>query len=185
MHLGQHCGGRIGPSSCESNVGGTGVDRPDSPRLSQTLNVENIMAASIQVADDLGGDLIGDFYASAEYRKAMAAVEMRHAVFHITGEAHHGSKAEMPVSDPGSTAAHASATQPTESVVPQDQPRKWWWEFWRHVGSCRNSSHRDGSERSHGWEAILGPPRRPPSFLTRQTIGPSEDRLQAQGERQE
>ena len=31
------------------------------------------MAASIQVADDLGGDLIGDFYASAEYRKAIAA----------------------------------------------------------------------------------------------------------------
>ena len=99
--------------------------------IGQTLNVENIMAASIQVADDLGGDLIGYFYASAEYRKAMAAVEIRHAVFHITGEAHHGSKAEMPVSDPGSTAAPASATQPTESVVPQDQPRKWWWEFWR------------------------------------------------------
>ncbi len=30
VHLSQHCGGRIGPSSCESNVGGTGVDRPDS-----------------------------------------------------------------------------------------------------------------------------------------------------------
>ncbi len=70
--------------------------------IGQTLNVENITAASIQVADDLGGDLIGDFYASAEYRKAMAAVEIRHALFHITGEAHHGSRAVMPVSDPGS-----------------------------------------------------------------------------------
>ena len=54
--------------------------------IGQTLNVENIMAASIQVADDLGGDLIGDFYASAEYRKAIAAVEIRHALCHITGE---------------------------------------------------------------------------------------------------
>ena len=60
----------------------------------QTLNVENIMAASSQVANDLGSDVIGDFYASAEYRRAMAAVEIRHALFHITGEAHVGSRAE-------------------------------------------------------------------------------------------
>ena len=32
-----------------------GQTLPDSPRLSQTLDVENIMAASIQVTDDLGG----------------------------------------------------------------------------------------------------------------------------------
>ena len=43
----------------------------------QTLNVENIMAASNQVANDLGTDVIGDFYASAEYRRAMTAVEIR------------------------------------------------------------------------------------------------------------
>jgi carbon-monoxide dehydrogenase medium subunit len=60
----------------------------------QTLNVDNIMAASSQVANDLGSDVIGDFYASAEYRRAMAAVEIRHALFHITGEAHVGSRAE-------------------------------------------------------------------------------------------
>ena len=59
----------------------------------QTLNVENITAASNQVANDLGRDVIGDFYASAEYRRAMAAVEIRHALFHITGEAHIGSRA--------------------------------------------------------------------------------------------
>ncbi|PKB79552.1 MAG: hypothetical protein BZY88_12680 [SAR202 cluster bacterium Io17-Chloro-G9] len=59
----------------------------------QTLNVENITAASNQVANDLGSDVIGDFYASAEYRRAMAAVEIRHALFHITGEAHVGSRA--------------------------------------------------------------------------------------------
>ena len=62
--------------------------------IGQTLNVDNIMAASSQVANDLGSDVIGDFYASAEYRRAMAAVEIRHALFHITGEAHVGSRAE-------------------------------------------------------------------------------------------
>jgi carbon-monoxide dehydrogenase medium subunit len=99
--------------------------------IGQTLNVENIMAASIQVANDLGGELIGDFYASAEYRRAMAAVEIRHALFHITGAAHIGSRAEMLVAGTGSFAGPGPATQPTESVVPQHQPRKRWWEFWR------------------------------------------------------
>jgi len=61
--------------------------------IGQTLNVENIMAASNQVANDLGNEVIGDFYASAEYRRAMAAVEIRHALFHITGEPHDGSRA--------------------------------------------------------------------------------------------
>lgn len=59
----------------------------------QVLNVENITAASNQVANDLGSEVIGDFYASAEYRRAQAAVEIRHALFHITGEAHVGSRA--------------------------------------------------------------------------------------------
>ena len=59
----------------------------------KNLNVENIQAASSQVANDLGSDVIGDFYASADYRRAMAAVEIRHALFHITGEAHVGSRA--------------------------------------------------------------------------------------------
>ena len=67
----------------------------------QTLSVENIQAACDQVANDLGEDVIGDIYASAEYRRAMAAVEIRHALFHITGQAHHGSRAEMPISDRG------------------------------------------------------------------------------------
>jgi carbon-monoxide dehydrogenase medium subunit len=92
----------------------------------QTLNVENIMAASIQVANDLGSDLIGDFYASAEYRKAMAAVEIRHALFHITGEAHIGSRAEMRASDPS-----VPANQSTGSEVSEHYPRNRWWEFWK------------------------------------------------------
>ena len=61
--------------------------------IGKILNVDNIQAASIQVANDLGSDVIGDFFASADYRRAMAAVEIRHALFHITGEAHVGSRA--------------------------------------------------------------------------------------------
>ena len=52
------------------------------------MSAESITAAANQVSNDLG-DVIGDFYASAEYRKAMAAVEIRHAIFHATGLAHH------------------------------------------------------------------------------------------------
>ena len=112
----------------------------------EILNVENIMAASDQVANDLGGEVIGDFYASAEYRRAMAAVEIRHALFHITGEAHIGSRAvsvlhavqdvtveseAIPVFDPSSIADPAPSSQPTESLVSEHQSRKRWWEFWR------------------------------------------------------
>jgi carbon-monoxide dehydrogenase medium subunit len=53
------------------------------------LNNENITAATSQAAGDLGDEILGDFYASAEYRRAMAAVEIRHALFHATGVAHH------------------------------------------------------------------------------------------------
>ena len=67
----------------------------------QTLTVENILAACDNVANDLGEDVIGDIYAPADFRSAMASVEIRHALFHITGQAHHGSRAEMPVSDGG------------------------------------------------------------------------------------
>ena len=57
--------------------------------IGQTLNLENITAAANQVSGDLGDNVIGDFYASAEYRRAMAAVEIRHALLHATGAAHH------------------------------------------------------------------------------------------------
>lgn len=36
-----------------------------------------------------------------------------------------------PVSDPGSVAEPVPSIQPTESEVPEHQPRKKWWEFWR------------------------------------------------------
>ncbi len=53
------------------------------------LTNENITAATSQAAGDLGDEILGDFYASAEYRRAMAVVEIRHALFHATGVAHH------------------------------------------------------------------------------------------------
>ena len=57
--------------------------------VGQELNQENIAAAASQVSNDLTGEVLGDFYASAEYRRAMAAVEIRHALFHATEVAHH------------------------------------------------------------------------------------------------
>ena len=57
--------------------------------LGQQLTAESIKAAADLVANDLGGNLLGDFYASADYRKAMAAVETKHALNHAIGLAHH------------------------------------------------------------------------------------------------
>ena len=53
------------------------------------LTYENIEAATAQAGSDLGGEILGDFFASAEYRRAMAGVETKHALFHATGVAHH------------------------------------------------------------------------------------------------
>ncbi|MDA1128043.1 MAG: xanthine dehydrogenase family protein subunit M [Chloroflexi bacterium] len=55
----------------------------------QELTAENITAATGLIVKDVGSDLIGDIFASAEYRTAMAAIELKHAVFHATGLAHH------------------------------------------------------------------------------------------------
>ena len=57
--------------------------------VGQQLTQELITAAADRVADDLGSDIIGDIFASADYRKAMAAIELKHALFHAVGLAHH------------------------------------------------------------------------------------------------
>ena len=57
--------------------------------VGQEATMDNIAAATSKVSEDLGDDVFGDFYASAEYRRAMAAVEMKHAIFHATDQAHH------------------------------------------------------------------------------------------------
>ena len=57
--------------------------------VGKELTPENITAAVDHLADDLGDDVIGDIFASAEYRKVVAPVEVKHALFHATGMAHH------------------------------------------------------------------------------------------------
>ncbi len=57
--------------------------------VGKELSTENITEAVSHLADDLGDDIIGDIYASAEYRRVVAAVEVKHALLHATGVAHH------------------------------------------------------------------------------------------------
>ena len=53
------------------------------------LTLDSIAEATAGVAGDLGDDLLGDVYASADYRRSMAAVELKHALYHAVGLAHH------------------------------------------------------------------------------------------------
>lgn len=56
------------------------------------LTADNIAAATANLGDDLaaaGVDIIGDVYASAEYRAGVAPVEVKHALLHAIGLAHH------------------------------------------------------------------------------------------------
>ena len=53
------------------------------------LTLDSIAEATASVAGDLGNDLLGDVYASADYRRSMAAVELKHALYHAVGLAHH------------------------------------------------------------------------------------------------
>ena len=53
------------------------------------LNSESIANAAALVGNDLGDDLLSDIYASADYRRSMAGVELKHALYHAVGLAHH------------------------------------------------------------------------------------------------
>jgi aerobic carbon-monoxide dehydrogenase medium subunit len=48
--------------------------------VGQTLSADIIAKAASQVAHDLGSDILGDLYASAEYRKAMAPIWVKRAL---------------------------------------------------------------------------------------------------------
>ena len=57
-----------------------------------TLTASNIGAATAHLSEDLaaaGVDIIGDLYASAEYRAGVAPVEVQHALMHAIGLGHH------------------------------------------------------------------------------------------------
>ena len=53
----------------------------------QTLSAEVIASAAAEVTKDLGGDLLGDIFASGEYRAAVAHVYVRNAVAAAAGRA--------------------------------------------------------------------------------------------------
>jgi carbon-monoxide dehydrogenase medium subunit len=57
-----------------------------------TLTADSIGDATARLSDDLaaaGVDIIGDVYASAEFRSGVAPVEVKHALLHAIGLAHH------------------------------------------------------------------------------------------------
>ncbi len=57
--------------------------------VGKELTMENITEATNHLPDDLGDDIIGDVFASVEYRRAVVQVEVKHALFHAVGLAHH------------------------------------------------------------------------------------------------
>ncbi len=57
-----------------------------------TLTMDSIADATARLSDDLsaaGVDIIGDVYASADFRAGVAPVEVKHALLHAIGLAHH------------------------------------------------------------------------------------------------
>jgi carbon-monoxide dehydrogenase medium subunit len=52
----------------------------ESALAGQKLSAESIEKAAEKVGGDLGGDVLGDIYASADYRRAMAAVFVKRAI---------------------------------------------------------------------------------------------------------
>ena len=53
--------------------------------VSQTLSPDLIAKAAAQISKDLGPDILGDLYASAEYRRAMAPVWVKRALMRAAG----------------------------------------------------------------------------------------------------
>ena len=55
-----------------------------------TLTMASIGDATARLGEDLSGvDIIGDVFASAEFRSGVAPVEVKHALLHAIGLAHH------------------------------------------------------------------------------------------------
>ena len=57
--------------------------------VGQELSMENITTASENMSIDLGSNVFGDIFASAEFRCMVVGVEVKHALFHSVGLAHH------------------------------------------------------------------------------------------------
>ncbi|CAI8028197.1 hypothetical protein GBAR_LOCUS16080 [Geodia barretti] len=55
-----------------------------------TLTASSIGDATARLSEDLSGvDIIGDVFASAEFRSGVAPVEVKHALLHAISLAHH------------------------------------------------------------------------------------------------
>ena len=78
-------------------VGGLTPRPVKAPAVEQALSGTTLTTASItdataRLSDDLsaaGVDIIGDVYASADFRAGVAPVEVKHALLHAIGLAHH------------------------------------------------------------------------------------------------
>jgi len=58
--------------------------------VGQELTFDNITAATQHISDDLGSDVFGDsVFASADFRRTVVGVEVKHALFHAMGLSHH------------------------------------------------------------------------------------------------
>ena len=58
--------------------------------VGQELTFESITAATQHISDDLGSNVFGDsVFASADFRRTVVGVEVKHALFHAMGLSHH------------------------------------------------------------------------------------------------
>lgn len=57
--------------------------------VGKELSMANISDAVDLLPDDLGSDIIGDIFASADFRSKVAPVEVKHALYHAIGMGHH------------------------------------------------------------------------------------------------
>ena len=57
--------------------------------IGKELTSDNVTDAVNHMYDDLGDDILGDVYASADFRRNIAPIEVKHALLHATGVAHH------------------------------------------------------------------------------------------------
>jgi carbon-monoxide dehydrogenase medium subunit len=58
----------------------------ESALLGQELSAENIAKASSLVSKDLGSDILGDIFASEQYRRAVAPVWVKRALMQAAGQ---------------------------------------------------------------------------------------------------
>ena len=59
--------------------------------VGQELTADSVGEAVQRISDDLGDNVFGDsVYASADYRRAVVGVEIKHAIFHAVGMVHGG-----------------------------------------------------------------------------------------------